>query len=63
MDKVDLIEDPFQNNEKFNSKKNIPLVLKYNRTLPNIAEVIRKNWYILQINSELRDVFINKPTA
>ena len=41
MEKVDLIErkELIQNN----SKKNIPLVIKYNRTLPHIQEVIRKN--------------------
>ena len=44
MDKVDLIERKglLQNNEKVSSKKNIPLVLIYNRTLPNISEIVRK---------------------
>ena len=65
MEKVDLIERkvPLQNNEKRNSKKNIPLVLTYNRTLPNISVVVRENWHILQINSEFRNVFVNKPTV
>ena len=42
MENVDLIEgkELLQNNEKSNSKKNIPLVLTYNRTLPNISEVV-----------------------
>ena len=42
MENVDLTEgkELLQNNEKSNSKKNIPLVLTYNRTLPNISEVV-----------------------
>ena len=45
---ADLIErkDVLQNNEKINSKKNIPPVLTYNRTLPNISDVVRKNCHI-----------------
>ena len=31
-------------------------------TLSNILEVVRKNWHILQINPEFRNVFVNKPT-
>ena len=64
MEKVDLIErkELLQNNEEINKKKNIPLVLTYNRTLPNISEIVRKNWHILQINPEFRNVFVNKPT-
>ena len=33
-------------------------VLTYNRTLPNISEVVRKNWHILQINPEFYNVFV-----
>ena len=64
MDKVDLIErkELLQNNEKINCKKNIQLVLRHNRTLPNISEVVRKNGHILQINTEFLNVFVNKPT-
>ena len=36
-------------------------MLTYNRTLPNISEVARKNGHILQINPEFRNVFLNKP--
>ena len=45
MEKVDLIErkELLQNNEKSNSKKNIPLALTCNRTLPNISEAVGKN--------------------
>ena len=50
-----------KNNEKSSSKKNIQLVLTYQRMLPNISETTRKNWHILQINPEFRNVFVNKP--
>ena len=64
MEKFDSIERKvlLQNNEKSNSKKNIPPVLKYNRTLPKTLEVVRKNWHILQINPELGNVSIYKTT-
>ena len=35
-------------------------MLAYNRTLPNVSEVVRKNLHILQINHEFPNVFINK---
>ena len=43
-------------------KKTIQLVLTYNRTLPNISEVARKKWHILQTTSEFRNMFIKKLT-
>ena len=45
MEQADLVErkELLQNNEKSNSKKNTTLVLTYNKTLPNVSEVIRKN--------------------
>ena len=30
--------------------------------LPNISEVVKKNWHILQMNLEFRNAFVNKPT-
>ena len=62
MEKVDLIKrkELLQNNEKTNRGRNIPLVLTYNRTRPNIPDVVRKNLHIPQINPEFRNVFVNK---
>ena len=44
MEKVELIKQKelLQNNEKDSIKKNIPIMLTYNRELPNISEVVRK---------------------
>ena len=44
MEKVELIKQKelLQNNEKGSIKKNIPIMLTYNRELPNISEVVRK---------------------
>ena len=44
MEKVELInqKELLQNNEKGSIKKNIPIMLTYNRELPNISEVVRK---------------------
>ena len=64
MEQADLVErkELLQNNEKSNSKKNTTLVLTYNKTLPNVSEVIRKNQHILQIIPEFCQVLVNKPT-
>ena len=37
-------------------------MLTYNRTLPNISQVVTNNGNILQINPEFGNVLINKPT-
>ena len=39
----------------------IPLLLTYNRFLPNISNIVQRNWSILQINKDLREVFQNAP--
>ena len=33
----------------------IPLILTYNRLLPNLTAVVRENWNILQTNKNLRN--------
>ena len=40
---------------------NIPLLLKYNRTLPKIKEIIMKQWPLLHINPNLAEIFENLP--
>ena len=39
----------------------IPVSITYNRYLPNISNIITKNWNILQIPPTLQKVFYNKP--
>ena len=38
----------------------IPLVFTYNRFLPNITKIIRKNWNILQINENFKEILKNQ---
>ena len=55
-------------NKHKNSRKNcmektfkrISLVLKYNRSLPNISKVVRKHWNILSINNSFKEIFQNE---
>ena len=47
--------------EKPSTQGNLPLVLTYNKTLPNIKNVIDKHWHILSINENLRKVFEKRP--
>ena len=48
--------------EKAKKQSNrIPLVLTYNRTLPNVKRAISNNWNLLHINQEFKDVFQEPP--
>ena len=40
---------------------NIPLSLKYNRTLPKIKEIVMKHWHLLHINPNLAEIFQSAP--
>ena len=46
-----------ENKEKPSAQGNLPLVLTYDKTLPNIQNVRDKDWYILSINENLPEVF------
>ena len=37
------------------------LLLIYNDTLPNVKEGVKKNWNVLKMNNELRDIFAEPP--
>ena len=48
--------------EKAKKQSNrIPLVLTYNRTLPNVKRAISNNWNLLHTNREFKDVFQEPP--
>ena len=63
MEKVDLTEREvlLQYNEKQQQKHNTNINIQQNA--PNISEVVRNNWQILQINPEFCNVLVNKPTV
>ena len=46
-----------ENNEK------IPLIVTFNRTLPNLRHIVNKNWYISQIEPKLKEIFKNLPVV
>ena len=46
--------------QKIANKPRIPLVLKFNRTLPNIKKIINEHWHLLQINAKLKNAFQEK---
>ena len=39
----------------------IPFVIRYNKTLPNVKQIINKQWHFLQINSNVRTTFEREP--
>ena len=39
-----------ENKEKPFTQGNVPLLLTFNKTLPNIKNVVNKHWHILSIN-------------
>ena len=45
--------------KKKETATNIPLSLKYNRTLPKIKEIVMKHWHLLHINPNLAEIFQN----
>ena len=54
-------------NELLNEKENaasketkIPLALTYNRSLPNISKVVRKQWNVLSINKSSKEFVQNE---
>ena len=47
--------------KKKGTATNIPLSLKYNRTLPKIKEIVMKHWHLLHINPNLVEIFQNPP--
>ena len=56
LDRIDLITEK----DKRQKSDRIPLVITYNRFLPNITKTIRKNRNILQINENFKEIFKNK---
>ena len=48
-----LNKNPAENDEK------IPLILIFNRTLPDLIHIINNNWHILQIEPKFKETFKN----
>ena len=47
--------------EKEKDLKRILFITTYNKTLPNLKQIINKHWHLLQINSNLRTAFEQEP--
>ena len=54
-----------EKNDKANAfirvENDIPLVISYNWTAPNVSKSMQKHWPILQINETMRKAFTNTP--
>ena len=46
---------------KEKDKKRIPFITTYNKTLPNVKQIIKKHLHLLQTNSNLRTAFEQEP--
>ena len=46
---------------KEKDQKRIPFITTYNKTLPNVKQIINKHWHLLQINSNIRTAFEQEP--
>ena len=58
IDKANLQErEEFLKEKNKKTAANIPLSLKYNRTLPTIKEIVMKHWHLLHINPNLAEIF------
>ena len=63
LESISLLERIYLIREKDTRKKSgrILLVITYNQFLPNITKSIRKNWNILQINKNIKEIFKHEP--
>ena len=61
IDRANLQEREQLVKEKKETARNIPLSLKYNRTLPKIKEIVMKHWHLLHINPNLAEIFQSPP--
>ena len=53
--------EQFLKEKKKETATNIPLLPKYNRTLPKIKEIVVKHWHLLHIKPNLVEIFQNPP--
>ena len=49
------------NKIKTSNTERLPLTVTYNRNLPDLKEIIDKNWHILQIEPKLKEIFAEPP--
>ena len=49
------------NKIKPSNTERLPFTVTYNRILPDLKTIIDKNWYILQIESKLKEIFAEPP--
>ena len=62
IDKANLQErEQLLKEKKKDTANNIPLSLKYNRTLPKIKEIVMKHWHLRHTNPNLAEIFQNPP--
>ena len=62
IDKANLQErEQLLKETKKETATNIPLLVKYNRTLPKIKEIVMKHWHLLHINPNLAEIFQSLP--
>ena len=64
LEKVDkLVKDDLlqEKDQEQQGPKRIPLILTYNRFLPKLTAVFRKNWSIVQTSKNLLELFKEHP--
>ena len=62
IDKANLQErEQLLKDKKKDTATNIPSLLKYNRKLPKLKEIVMKHWYLLHINPNLAEIFQSPP--
>ena len=59
--KVKNMKKKLLSTNKRTKQNRIPVSITYNRYLPNISNIIIKNWNILQISPTLQKEFVKKP--
>ena len=58
MNQTILSNETLNNNPTENDQK-IPLIVTFNRTLPDLRRLINRNWHVLQMEPKLKEIFKN----
>ena len=58
---IDRNELPKEKTHDKEAQNKTPLVLTYNRFLPNISNIVRKHWNVLNISRTLQGLFQEEP--
>ena len=58
---MNTVKFPYVENKYNNNEKGIPFVVTFHPLLTSLGRIVSKNYYLLQMNDEVRKVFSLRP--